>query len=446
MTDGPAAAVTAAAAEIDLTQWTHTTSRTNLTLLHRGGDVLDETTATSAINWLLTTLTDPKTFRTRTSPTFVVDQQLIDTLAGVVPAAPPSNRLAVAKFVLALPAQHDQLTAISWARVTRALPASTWTTDLASRAAKIADAHHDALRLALLAVAATTEEAARQQLLAEIRDKSLDVLTAIGDVSALPDDVVEELIGMTESRITRQISQATQGAYRFGSHDAGEILAVLNITHPDIARWEPIYALLDEPRVSGHHKRKACDVLARGVDRLPADVRARLTEIASSMIAHPAPLADRLNNPPDTLGPAAVLTASLGSDVETTQTLLTKLLSGEVDHRVWATRLALHLAPPAAAGVLTPLAQDTEPSVRGAAASCLARLVADGSDHTLAISTLRQSMQDPGTLVPKSIAKTLANHLKPTPAAGDLLQHLTSHRSAFVRATVADCSQFVLGR
>ncbi len=70
-------------------------------------------------------------------------------------------------------------------------------------------------------MAVPTDEGARQQLVAETRDKSLDALTAIGDVSALPDDVVEELIGVVESEITRQISEARQGAYGFGAHDVG---------------------------------------------------------------------------------------------------------------------------------------------------------------------------------------------------------------------------------
>ena len=126
-------------------------------------------------------------------------------------------------------------------------------------------------------------------------------------------------------------------------------------------------------------KRAACAVLAHQTDRLDAEVQARLAEIASAMVNQPPALIDRLNALSDALGPAAELAASLITDVQVLQELLARLLTGDADHRASASRLALHLGPSVAAGVLTSLAQDPEPSVRASAASCLARLVADDS-------------------------------------------------------------------
>jgi hypothetical protein len=437
--DGPAAAVTAAAAEIDLTHWTHTTDRTNLTLLRRGGDVLDEITASTAVAWLLAALVDPATFLTRTRPTSDFRLQFVETLAGVVPAAPPGDRPAVLEFVLALEAQQDQVVATSWARVVQALPAGIWTRHLASRATRAAGAHHNALRLALLAAAAPADDGAQRQLLSEIRDdNSLAALAAFGNVSGLPEDVVCALVAVVESLITRKINEATRGAYGFGSHDAGRTLAVLNLAYPDLARWEPIYALLEEPLVAGRDKGGACAVLARRADQLGLDVQARLAEIASAAVNHPPTPVDQLYGRPGVLGPAAELAASLGSDVEATQILLARQLTGDTDQRAWASRLALHLAPSVAAGVLTPLAQDPEPTIRATAASCLAVLIADDTGDTLAAAALRQCVKDPGTLVPRRIAETLTSQPAQTITAGDILQQLASHRSASVRAAAAE--------
>jgi hypothetical protein len=334
------------------------------------------------------------------------------------------------------------MAAISWARVARALPTSTWTTDLSARAATAAGAHGNDLRLALLAAAAPADGSARRQLLSEIRDsRSFGALAAFGDVSGLPDDVARDLIALIESQITTTISAATRGAYGFGSQNAGRTLVVLNITHPNVARWEPIYALLGEPLVAAGDKRGACAVLTSRADRLGADVRARLAEIASAIVNHPASPVDRHTAQPDALGPAAELAASLNSDVEVTQVLLARLLAGDADHRIWASRLALHLGPSVAAGVLTLLAQDPEPSVRASAASCVARLVADGSGDSLAVVALQRCTEDPGTKVPQSIAETMADRPLRTIVASDILRQMASHRSALVRTTVREISE-----
>jgi hypothetical protein len=434
--DGPAVAVTTAAAQIDFTQWTRSTSRTNLILLQRGGDVLDAATAGAAVGWLLATLTDDTAFHTRTRPTFAVRLRLVDTLAGVAPAAPPDHQSAIAEFVLALPPQDDLALATSWAGLVHALPASLWS-GLAARAVTAADAHHDVLRRSLLAVAAPTNLAARNSLLDEIRSsKSLTALAALNEVD-LPDDVVGELITILEPLVTNRISDAQQATYATGAVDVGRTLAVLNAAHPDIARWESIYALLEEPQVVADDKRDVCRVLASSVDRLRPEVKAKLNSLAPALLSHPAALADRVDGLPGVLEPAAYLAVKLGIETVTTELLLVRLLAGDVADRGWATKLATHLAPSVAAGVLVPLTEDPEPSVRASAASAMAWLVVTGTAETLASVTLGRSVKDPGTLVPRHIAKVLAGQTEPTTAAVHLLRGLAEHCAATVRATVA---------
>lgn len=107
-TDGPATSITMTAADIDLDQSTHTTGHADLLLLQHGGDLVDAAAAERTVKWLLATLRDPSAFTSRTTPSYLVALQLIDTLAGVVPAAPPKTQNAVIRYLIDLPAQPDQ--------------------------------------------------------------------------------------------------------------------------------------------------------------------------------------------------------------------------------------------------------------------------------------------------------------------------------------------------
>ena len=69
--DGPAAAITVTAADIDLDQSTHTTGQMDLVLLQHGGDLLDAATAERTVTWLLATFTDPSAFLSRTTPSYL---------------------------------------------------------------------------------------------------------------------------------------------------------------------------------------------------------------------------------------------------------------------------------------------------------------------------------------------------------------------------------------
>jgi hypothetical protein len=142
-------------------------------------------------------------------------------------------------------------------------------------------------------------------LVRDIRNNSWDALAEFGDLTQLPDEAARSLIDVAEARINEHIPDAAQGAYAYGSHDIGQALVLLNLTHPDVARWEPIYALLDDRRVAGRHKRGACADLAQAADRLRPEVRARLAELATAMLDHPIAPPDRHEDRFSALGPAA---------------------------------------------------------------------------------------------------------------------------------------------
>jgi hypothetical protein len=193
--DGPAAAAATAAAAIELDVSTRTTGLADLTLLEHAGRVLDDVTAGRTVAWLLGALRDPQPFASRTVPTYVLTNQLAETLAGVVVAADHHRQRAVIGHLLDAAPIEQQLDATAWARVVRALPDDAWTADDASRAAAAAGRHHFPLGVTLQSVAARLgDEPTYAALLEDARNGSIDALGALGDVRELPADVTEAQI------------------------------------------------------------------------------------------------------------------------------------------------------------------------------------------------------------------------------------------------------------
>ncbi|GAA2679638.1 hypothetical protein GCM10010428_45160 [Actinosynnema pretiosum subsp. pretiosum] len=437
VTDGPAQAVSAAAARIDFAALTHTTSLASLMLLRRGGDVLDGDTASRAVRWLLRTMAAPRD-PSAAALLGVSADKLVDALAGVVPAAPLADQQAVLEQVVSLPPQHDAFMVGSCVRLVRALPVSVWTGESAARATAGAAGHDEELRLALLSAAAPLDEAAGEQLLTEIRQKqSLDALVALNPGAGLPDEVAAELIGMSARRVLGVVGDAAPNSFIEYVHDVGRILAVLNLKYPAFADWEPIYALLAEPLVVAKYKAGTCFVLAGNISRLSEEVRGRLAGIVGMLLDQPANPMEQMLGKPDLLGPAARLATALGQHFEVPANLGFRLLSGTTEHRVWAALLAEILSPSTAVGMLAALAQDIEPQVRAHAAAALTRLAASGASDPLIEDVLRCCLADSGTFVHRAMADALAGASPDTAALEEVRRELAESRSAEVRAMIS---------
>ena len=346
--DGPALAARLAAADIKLSTSTRTTARANLDLLRYTGPVLDTDTANAAVQWILSTHADPGPFIARTSATFEVPSRLLDTLAPVLDSASAASHVAVIDYLLTMPPITNQIWATSWARVIRQLDAATWTAGSASRAWARAQGDHETLRYPLLGVAAAFHDDARQSLLADIRSGSADALSAFGDVRDLAPDVAAQAISTFASRMLETITVARQGLFTMGAPDAGDIVTLLNLWHPDQAEWTTLLELLADPLVSPNDRISPIRRLAHQANQIPESQRNLIAGIAANLAQQPPPRpAALMGMPQDISGPAALLQASLGTDDQSFAQLTTTLVTGGPDRRVWAARLAWpsHLEP-----------------------------------------------------------------------------------------------------
>jgi hypothetical protein len=431
--DGPARAVTVALADVDLTRSTRTTAAADLALLRAGGHLADAATASRAIEQLLATVGDPEPFFTRTTASTGLALELVETLAGVLPAADDAGREAVRDHVLALPAIADQAIATAFAKVVNALPEQAWDEEAATQAAKAADAHHEALALPLLGAAAGHDADASQRLVALAREGSLHAVAALGDVGELPADVAAVLIEQLAEGADSIVSDAHAGTFGMPVFDVGGSLALLNAWHPDHAKWDSLLLLLDDDAVLMSAKRESLRVLESLADRVPPEVRDPLIPIASRIARREVPeTLDFFGAPGDAAGEATNLLFALGAvDPDESAERLVEFLGGAPADRRWAARVAARAEGPETLGLLAALAGDADPEVRAAAAAGLASAVARGGATSLADRALRACIEDPGTAVPMYLVGALRAAGGETASA--LLAPLREHPSAYVR-------------
>lgn len=433
--DGPAAAVTLAAARVTLDAVTRTTAPSSLILLERGGDLLEADTADRTVAWLLDTIRNPALFAARTSPSYLLVPRLVDTLSGVVGAAGMDAQGAVAEAIAGLAPEPDQGLATAWARTAHALPSATWTDALARRIATAADGHHWSLRTPLLGIASPHDPAVRQRLLDEATAGRLDALVALGDVTRLPPDVVAVLVPAVAGYVRGQIEEATAGLFSMGTHDYGRALALLSVWHPALADWQPLLELISDPRVAGGHKRGAMTFLAGVAERVPDDIKPELAAAAGAAASQPRPAFPGLfGERADASGPAAELAAALATETaQPDPDQLPALLAGDIDARRSAVRIATRLRRDEETGLLLALAWDDDPSVRASAAQGMANLAADGLGGPVILAAVRRAAADPGRRVPGAIAAALSERESLPANVAGVLDLLRTHASAAVR-------------
>lgn len=434
--------MTLAAERVDLDRSTRTTAASDLALLERGGDLLGVATADRVAQWLLHTLEDPAAFVSRTSPTYIVEHRLVETLARVAPTASSEVRRLVIARLAALPPQTDQLFATAWSWVVEALPDDDWTEESALQVAVVAHAHHTVLEMPLLGVVSRYSEDARLRLLGDAKAGSLDALAALGDVRVLTEAVVTALITSLAAHVDTQVEEAHSGAFGMGGHDVGGTLALLDLWHPALALWEPVVRLIQDTAVIGEHKHGALRYLTRLADRIPDDWRAALLAAARKAAESPPSTHLRLfGEGMDATGMAAEVVTHLSAEdtVANANTLVT-LLGGDEDSRRSAARIAGRLRRDEDTGVLLVLVHDPHPAVRAAAASHLARMVAQGEGGDGALLGLQRAAADPGRRVPLEVAHVLAGFDSLAPAVGQVVEDLRGHPSAAVRRAAGQSS------
>jgi hypothetical protein len=244
---GPRDAVRRACTSVNLLESTHSTGLSDLEFVASAAEVIEREQADNFVREAVDILEDQRRYAKRVRPTFLIHNYVLKTLESLMrdSAVSKAGRRVFIDFFLSRPAITDQSFAHSLVRVLKAMPEDDWTTDDLDQLRLRADDNWE-LKEALVGITAAGVDDAREELLGALRDGSTRMLGSVADVRNLPQDVAEaQILALSES-VRREAEEARAGT--FYRHDSRS-LALLNIWHPNIAEWAPIYELINEFRV-----------------------------------------------------------------------------------------------------------------------------------------------------------------------------------------------------
>jgi hypothetical protein len=433
--DGPCLAVTAVLREITPQSATRTTGLADLVLIELGGDLADRESADRLSGWLMGAIDDPTPFKKRTSPTYLLDVQLVSSLAGVVGAASVETQRGAIRMATEAGDFGDQiLLERTWVRMLVGVPRAAWDPELAEGAFEVA-AKEDpgTFDRALIGCAALAGHPdAREYVLREVRAGSSETLWGLGPISDLPSDAVSGLLKALAKEV-RKVTRAYRRGERvaFGPDDPVHLFTLVGIWHSEMADWKTLTKLLSEREVLARHKRGALRTLTWGAERLPDRPRQELAEVASSMIAD-GPSGARDAEAPDLRALSCIVAASLGALAEP-DLWVVDLLAANRQYRRFGARLAGKLGRPEDTGTLGALTVDGDPYLRAIAAAALAEKLGDGKGTPTIRTLLESALEDPGRAAPLAVAEVLSHMDFAEPLRQIAEARLQTHPAASVR-------------
>ena len=371
-------------------------------------------------------------------PNFDVEHYVARALAGVLPACSASVHDEVATVLGGISSERLAARAQDYAHVLVAFRPDDLSVAAAEHLVNLASGQDDPIFAAHALGAGSRSPRAHALLEEQAANGNREALSLL-DPAALPDIIIETVANQNTTLLATIIEEAENGSFARRNPDPAETLARLGVWHPTRIDWSALARYLAHPIVRGAFKRTACQLLADGADRLPADSRAMLAKTVGNLRDSPL---DVLASDGSGLGAAQLmLSIALGvTDHASVPTTILTLLNGPARTRADAAILigrtphAAHLLP-----VLVGLGRDAEPLVRVGAAVGLAEHVvrtADSADPIL-VQALDDQLGVDGAQIAAAVAAVLGR-VAPSTIVAPLVTRLLRHRSAQVRARISD--------
>lgn len=434
---GPATAVRDAAIRVRLDNATRTSIRTDLQLIEEAADVLDAESADRNAEWILSNLRNPIQFIERFKPMFKPTIFLLRALRKLVPVVSPTTLRAIITAIRTLPPQNDQTYAHDWAALVTTIPLDAWTDD--DRAALTArrSTDNDEFGEKLDTVIADSDPVHRDTLRAHIREGDSAALTSFGDVRDLDAETVQELVEKLSARIAEQIGELQRGQSTDGGGTASPDLILINVQHPEFAKWEPIIRLLSFRSPYTDHLRRPLQMLQQSSKHLPTEVIDTLIEPLHTLM-----LTGQRNLPffglEDVRGVAANALAAIRPNAISDNDLWDLMDAEPKELRAAAVQVIAARDNDSAFETLRSMARDTDPWVRAVIANQIAEKASQGDDeYDRYFTLLRRLLSDEGTLVAQMVAVSLRG-LSRTKNSDVIAGELRGHISAQVRQWVAE--------
>ncbi len=413
---GPEDAVRRACESVNLLNSTHTTGRSDLELVGAAAEVLEQEEADVYVREAVDILKDQQRYAKRVKPTFLIHTYVLQMLQALLSdsAVSQAGRRVFIDFFLSLPTITDQSFANPLVRVLKAIPEDDWTTDDLERM-RLRENDNWELKDALVGITAVADDDAREELLDALRQGRTRMLPSVPDVRSIPHDVAEAQITVLSESVRREVEEARAGT--FYRHD-GRTLAMLNIWHPEVADWTPIYELFDELRVAPSSLISLATLIRDASMQIGQEIRDQLLPLLELVLDRTPidfgpwqegseQLRTIIREAIDALAPGTVNDRALWS-----------LIGGNSEERSAAARIVGRRRDVSRIDILACLSHDEASIVRASAAQWIARWLENDGVAERCNSLLEDLATAPGTLISRAIVSGLQSEAGRA-AAGD---------------------------
>lgn len=431
--EGPIEPLAQVANVVDMAAATRTSLAASVRLIAESADVLSPEAADRHARWALRILREPGDFELRLRPHFIVADELIGLVRRLCVSVSPEVDHEIREHIASLPPIADDLAASRYARLVGRLIDEDWTAAQVSTLKTVRSSQHKEIAAAFDRVIAAHDPDHRAGLLERIAIGDFDALHSFGKVTDLPEDVVAATISVLEAQVLAQVADARSGSIKVLTRDPLQTLVLLNVWHPDVARWDACYAALSEPLVIGKYTLPAIELLGRLSGEIPQSVAERLRgPLEVQALRAPRDHEYRVFGTPADPRGAARLTMALLFPGEVPDEDLLTLLRGEPAQRAASAGIAAHGGRSHHLALLAALSKDEDTSVRAAVAKGLAIWAGRPGAPPAVSELLDQVLSEPGTRLGLAVSETLTDdesHANLEP----LLRRLSGHPSAVVR-------------
>lgn len=400
-----------------------------LTLIRCGGDVASEPAGDRLAAWILESLSRPDGMAAALRSRFAPEYDFVRSLASLVASCSHARRAGIRRHLCEIPPVTHPLTAMAYASVLSSVDRTEWSEDELSMLWERSDG--DRLKAAIASLRSNRDSDYRGSLIDAIASGDLEALDTYGDVRDLPSHAVAGALAKVIGKIDEEIADAQSGQIALHSNNLRNI-ALLNLHHPEQARWESCLRAAEVLRDHRDALIGLYSLLGTMAEEVPDRVRQTLLEAVAYAATKPSQ--DTVDPFDDDLHARGVALYAYGrlypermGDAE-----IARLLRGDTDQRQAAVAILARRRHPGDLNVLFSLVDDGEGAIRAEVAHGLGTWQAhevefDGMDEILA-----SAVADGGVGFARNLVEGLAES-KGAWRLPVLWETLTAHPSAMVR-------------
>lgn len=443
--DGPVEPLRKVTEHLDATRCTRTNLTSSLEVFKESVEVLADPALERHTRWILQQLKDPSRLpKTDNAFRWLAKDYLLPTLREAYRLLSPEGQELVKQHLVTMVPVPDQLLAESYATLVRTIPHDDWTDEeirsLRPRA-EVTTAEfggevtpfgdHPSLGRTFNATLAHAGDGDRlTALYDQLAIGNWQPLSDLGAISDIPSGVLSQLVPHLVRDLDARAKQAAKGMWTGPAIYSGNVLLIINCTHPDLAQWDPLIGVLEGG--SNWDQAALAQRLVMLADLVDEDTIDRLGPLLSSLADRPddTPL---FNAHSDTASRTALL--ELTTRLDDPESVQRALSSGPIGKKAVAHAIARRRSP-ADLALLMALSTDSDASVRSAAAGA-ATTWQQHAPLPAVQSVLDSLLQENGFANAYASMRAI-KHEEHSAAVHHILVQLSEHPSAGVRWRAAE--------